>query len=675
LAACGGVEAASAEVYVAVDGNDRDSGTKSEPFRTLERARDAIREMKQSDANATGYTVWLRGGVHYRSETFELSAEDSGTEQARVIYRAYDGEHVRISGGKPIPRDGFRPVKEPSVLARLEAPVRSKVLQADLKSLGICDHDPASLGGAELFCNGKRMQVARWPNQAWALALRKEKDGRVYTFTFPDDDAPNAWADLEDVSLHGYWRYDYQDSHTKPQRFDIAGRTITLEKALGDSMSGDRRFYALNVLEELDRSGEWYLDRAKGILYFLPPADFAKGETTLSVLSKPFVAMRNAAYVTVRGLTFEAARSTALVIKGGEGNRVTGCVIRNVAGHAVSLSGGTDNGVEGCDIYDIGSGAVTMSGGDRATLTPARHFVVNCHIHHYARHGMSYEPAVSISGVGNRMAHNLIHDAPHAAVLYEGNDHVIEFNEIHDVVQQTSDAGVLYSGYNWTFRGNVVRHNFFHHIPHMPHGYTRVVYMDDAHCSTTTFGNVFYKTHESVWIGGGRDNVVENNMFIGCEKPVNMDNRGMYWAFLKPDGDIKETGMYEKLTAVPYDKPPWSTRYPKLARILDEHPRAPLGNTLERNVSVRSGWRDPEKACRQSADRNHINIPYMRIRDNYVTNEDPGFVDAAGMNFGLKDDAVVYKKIPGFQRIPFDKIGPYRDTTRASWPVKKVKRN
>jgi len=180
---------------------------------------------------------------------------------------------------------------------------------------------------------------------------------------------------------------------------------------------------------------------------------------------------------------------------------------------------------------------------------------------------------------------------------------------------------------------------------------------------------VFYKTHEAVWIGGGRDNVVENNLFIECDRPVSIDSRGLNWTFLNPGGDIKETGMYGKLTSVPYDEPPWSVRYPKLARILAEQPRAPLGNTLERNVSVRSGWRDPEKACRQSR-RKQVDTPYMRIRDNFVTDDDPGFVDAARMNFALKDDAVVYDKIPGFRRIPFEKIGPYRDPARASWPVR-----
>jgi len=170
-----------------------------------------------------------------------------------------------------------------------------------------------------------------------------------------------------------------------------------------------------------------------------------------------------------------------------------------------------------------------------------------------------------------------------------------------------------------------------------------------------------------VMIGGGRDNIVRNNIFIECEVPVYMDNRGLRWetrwGHFRPGGP-----MYKPLREFKHDQPPWSTRYPKLARILDEAPQAPLGNVLEQNVSVRSGWRDPEVECRKWFKR-HIDRRYMAIADNFVTNEDPGFVDAAKMNFQLTDDAIVYRKIPGFAKIPFDKIGPYQDAYRASWPV------
>ncbi len=175
--------------------------------------------------------------------------------------------------------------------------------------------------------------------------------------------------------------------------------------------------------------------------------------------------------------------------------------------------------------------------------------------------------------------------------------------------------------------------------------------------------NVFYRMLRPAFIGGGRDNRIENNLFIQCEFPVYLDNRGLRWDHFRPEGP-----MYEDLRRWPYRKPPWSTRYPALARILEEIPQAPLGNVLANNVSVKSSWRDPEEYCRATSEKN-IDRKYMEMAGNFITEEDPGFVDAAGENFQLREDSVVYRKVPGFQRIPFGKIGLYRDEFRASWPV------
>ena len=68
-------------------------------------------------------------------------------------------------------------------------------------------------------------------------------------------------------------------------------------------------------------------------------------------------------------------------------------------------------------------------------------------------------PAVSLQGVGNRATCNLIDNAPHQAISFGGNEHLIEFNEIHSVCFESNDAGAIYSGRDWTMRGTVIRNN------------------------------------------------------------------------------------------------------------------------------------------------------------------------------------------------------------------------
>jgi fumarate reductase flavoprotein subunit len=44
--------------------------------------------------------------------------------------------------------------------------------------------------------------------------------------------------------------------------------------------------------------------------------------------------------------------------------------------------------------------------------------------------------------------------------------------------------------------------------------------MDDCVSGTEVFGNVFYKVHWAMFIGGGRDHRVENNLFVDCDPAV-----------------------------------------------------------------------------------------------------------------------------------------------------------
>jgi len=109
------------------------------------------------------------------------------------------------------------------------------------------------------------------------------------------------------------------------------------------------------------------------------------------------------------------------------------------------------------------------------------------------------------------------------------------------VVLESSDAGVLYTGRDWTFRGNQVQHNFIHHIPHRPDLAPSGSTSTTAPSSTDIIGNVFYQMRNPTFIGGGRDNHVENNLFIECDTPLYLDSRGLRWDHFRPGGPMYET--------------------------------------------------------------------------------------------------------------------------------------
>jgi Right handed beta helix region len=654
-------------LFVALDGRDSWSGKLAAPnrqrtdgpFATLERARDEVRGIKaKGGLPPGGVTVEVRGGTYERERPFELTAADSGSATAPVVYRAAPGEEVRLIGGKVV--TGFRPVTDAAVLERLEPAARGKVLQADLRAQGVTEFGSVKGGGLELFFQDRPMTVARWPNEGFVrivdvtggdpVNVRGTKGDKIGKFTY-EGDRPTRWAGEKEVWLHGYWFWDWSDEREKVAAIDTTRREISLAPPYHSY--GYRKgqwYYAFNLLSELDQPGEWYLDREIGILYFWPPASITSGHPTVSVLST-LVTLHDTSYVTLRGMTLEAVRGTAVTITGGAHSQVVGCTMRDIGGWAVKVAGGEGHAVVGCDITATGEGGIALAGGDRKTLTPAGHLAENNHIHHYSRWNRMYQPAIALNGVGNRAVHNLIHDAPHEAIAFSGNDHVIELNEIHHVCEESNDAGAIYSGRDWTMRGTVIRHNYLHHIQGFEGRGCVGIYLDDMFCGTQITGNVFYQVTRAAFIGGGRDNVVENNIFVECKPALHVDARALGWA-----ADSVPSTMTERLRAMPYRDALWRTCYTKLVSVLDDEPAAPRGNRVAHNISQGGRWDEIEAKAR----------PLVTLEENLV-DQDVHFVDAARMNFQLRDDSPAYRM--GFQRIPFDKIGLYRDERRASWPV------
>ena len=654
-------------LFVASDGNDNWSGriaTPNEakndgPFATLEKARDEIRKLKQSgQMPSSGVTVEIGGGSYYLEKTFVLEEADSGDENAPIVYRARDGEEVRLSGGRVV--NNFKRVTDPAILKRLSPEAEGRILQADLKALGITDYGEVKGGGIELFFQDKPMVLSRWPKDDFVkivglvggdpVDVRGTKGDKTGKFMY-EGDRPKGWNDEKDVWVHGYWFWDWSDQRHKVESIDAEKRIISVVPPYhGYGYRMGQWFYYFNILAELDTPEEWYLDRETGILYFYPPEPTDHGNPTISLLNS-LVNMQNVSYVTLQGITFEAVRGNAISISNSKHNRVIGCTLRNLGSRAVVISGGVDNGVIGCDIYDTGDGGISISGGERKTLTPARHFAENNHIHHYGRWNRMYQPAISISGVGNRASHNLIHNAPHMAISFGGNDHIMEFNEIHSVCYESNDAGAIYSGRDWTMRGTIIRHNYLHHINGFEGRGCVGVYLDDMFCGTSIYGNLFYKVTMAAFIGGGRDCVVENNIFVDCEPALHIDARAMNWASYHVG-----TTMTDRLLEMPYKDQLWSSRYPELVNILDDEPAAPKGNIITRNISIGGKWDGIYKDARS----------YVTLKDNLI-DQDPGFVESPPKSFQLRDDSPAYKM--GFKPIPVEKIGLYKDDKRASWPV------
>ena len=104
------------------------------------------------------------------------------------------------------------------------------------------------------------------------------------------------------------------------------------------------------------------------------------------------------------------------------------------------------NGLLSCDIYNTGSGAVYLSGGDKVSLTPGNSYVENCRMTNYNRRNKFLWAAVSVNGCGNRVSHCEIHDSDWQGIYVSGNEHLFEYNYIHDVTLNSNDTSPWYIG-------------------------------------------------------------------------------------------------------------------------------------------------------------------------------------------------------------------------------------
>ncbi len=710
---------AARELHVAPNGSDTNPGTKREPLATIEAARDAIRDLKEARilGNA-GATVYLHKGTYRVSSTIEFDERDSGTHKTPIVYRSYGQDEVRIIGGVEVAPSRFGPVKDPDIRQRLLPDVRDHVLRLDLRALKIDDYGAIGPRGfrrpyrpapLEIFVNDQAMHIARWPNADEKLipigevidkgSVPRQGDfsnrGGVFKF---DTDRPKRWVQAKDIWLSGIFSSGFADDTVQVAQVDLEQKTIrTAQPTLYGFKTGRhwRAWYVLNLLEEIDQPGEYYVDAKAGTLYLYPPAGLKNAQIQISLLEEPIFALEGVSYLTFERLTVECSRGTAFYIERGAKNLIAGCTLRNLGIMGVQIGkgvtdfenyaifgtgqpvsrrlgswhehvwinndflseAGTGHTVLSCDIYNNGAGGVHINGGNRVTLEPGDNQIVNCELHHCNRLDRAYKAPVNLDGVRNRVAHCRIHDATNQAIYLQGNDQIIEYNEVYRTCLEVDDNAPLYTGMDPTQLGTQIRYNYWHDNGSQFGGNFSIIYFDSPGGQNATIhGNVFYRnpaTWGQIFISRGQFFEVENNIFIESPLAVWINETKTHAEWSKKC-DIRNMGERAALVEkIDFKSLPYSDRYPEYVNYGDEGWYSPMNNIIQRNVLYK---------C-----RGFVRGTGTRV-DNLLTDEDPGFVDLANGDFRLKPDAPVFSKIPGFKPVPFDRMGLYRDAYRTSLP-------
>lgn len=605
-------------LYVSPTGNDQASATIDQPVQSIAKAVSLARTLHEKLLPNTWVQIKLRGGVYRMKETIALDVRDS-----YLHISAFENEPVVLSGSVPI--------------AITKVSSSDGIEQVNLKEQGIVDYGnirrlgfgrPYGTAWGELFVNKKAYHLARYPNTGM-LPIKKVIDkgsiprnkdysnkGGIFKYS---DKRIDAWANEQDPWIAGYFMWGYADDFLPIDTIRVAEKTIQSKGATLYGFGAKekyRRWYGVNIKAELDTAFEYFVDHKSGDLFFKKHEPIR--ELELSLLETPFFNVQKAVMLTIKGIVFEQSRGIGITSAETSYFTIEDCIFQNLGGLGVSMGlgvrpfenfkeeekdvampslvgslqqhlytntlfdrkSGQHNVIRSSIFRYLGAGGVSMGGGDRLSLEPGNNRVENCVFHDNNRIEKSYRAAIHVSGSGNVIAHCEIFNTPSMAILMHGNNHVIEYNYLHDVVLEVNDQGAIYYGRDPSEQGIVVRYNVIENIP--DNYLTAAIYHDDGACGLTAYSNVFINAGQrNVLVGGGSNNIYFNNLFVGRKHAVFIDNRLASWLKgLTP----RDSGLFAKrLQAVHYQDSTYAMHYPGLVNYFNQLPQ-PKNNLFHRNV-------------------------------------------------------------------------------------------
>jgi hypothetical protein len=505
------------------------------------------------------------------------------------------GFNTVISGAQLI--SNWKLAQDSDLPRRTAAVARGKLWMSDVSSLKLSLNDSSYTYGfysainpifTDFFIGDSVQPVASWPNTTYGNIVRSSNIPTTDKNTFAVKDRNvNDWANEPNLQVFAYWFWDWADNTflIPSANIDTSNGVIRLP-GTGSSygIKNGQRLKIRNSLFELDSPGEWYLDRTTAKLYFWPSNNFSENDSELSV-STQLLQMNNVKNVLIHDFLLEKVRGDAVVVNTSDQVIINNVRIHFTGNRAVFLNKSTNSGMSNSVIEDTGQGGIWLDGGDRQTLTPANNFLKNSVLQRFNRFAKTYKPAVYMSGVGQCVLGNKISDAPHNAILFSGNDHTIANNEIFNVVNEASDMGAIYSGRDWTAQGTLIVGNYLHDIVSTdPTREVKGVYIDDQQSGVTVRGNIFARVQQPTFIGGGRSNVIEGNLYYKSEPAIYLDARGLNWQ--KTSTLDPNWGLLKNLNAVPYRGSIYSSRYPNLADILTDNLGSPKYNVAQNNLVI-----------------------------------------------------------------------------------------
>lgn len=455
------------DLYISVKGSDKNPGTKEKPLASFQKAQLLTRKINEA------VTVYVRGGTYYLSAPLLFTREDDRSPKTAVVYKAFPGEQVKVSGGKSLQ-------------------LTWESLSNGIKKAKVT----ADVAFDQLFVNGKQQRMARYPNYNPAV--------RFFGGASADAISPErvkSWKHPEGGFVHALHRHEWGGYHYEITGKDEEGKLALTGGFQNNRQSGmhDKFRFVENIFEELDTAGEWYFDKKDKTLYLYPEKteNITKALVVVPQLKSLFE-FRGTAALPVRNIRIEGMelshtlrtfmetkepllrsdwtiyRGGAVVMEGAENCVISKCFFNTVGGNAVFMSNyNRNNVVTACHIANAGASGVCFVGDPGAVRSPSfeyaqfvplkdmdrepgpktNNYPANCTVENTLMYGLgSVEKQVAGVEISMSMdikvSHNTIYDVPRAGInISEGTwgGHLIAYNDVYDTVLESGDHGAFNS--------------------------------------------------------------------------------------------------------------------------------------------------------------------------------------------------------------------------------------
>lgn len=668
------------KIYVAVDGNDENSGTIEAPIKSFSEIKERILEAKATMNEPKEIQIIMRGGEYRITSSLDLNNSFSGVDAEHpVTFMSYENEKVIFKGSISLSISDFRTCEtnelgfDEDSISNIKCLDLSKyeIEPTEAKAENLPGRYSSNAAYYDLYLNGYEQLIAQWPNGDYnysSFSLNEEStnsSGGVVAESFYADELENVsrWTQVSNAYACGYFGYNYRIENVPIQSIDTNTGLVTLGKATDFGVRNQvaRRWKIKNIAAELDSAGEWYIDKEDMMLYYYMPDNVSTNSLIeLSVMENPAIILRGTSNIKIEGLGFSQIRNHAILgyksgTKSIDGLEINGCDFTYISGCGINLSEIKWGSIRDQDystlvvsevknikitnnlFYSVGGGGIGVNSGNSDTLTSN-----NCEI---KNNYFTYPKAefggnlIGISGgVGITTSNNTAHNAPHKAYDFSGSYHEINNNEVSSVIRDTSDAGAFYSGRTVLNRDNILSYNYIKDLMPvsdvlLPHAKSSGIYFDDGYSAGNVENNIIANSSIGVSTSGNGSNI-KNNTIINSPVSVSMSlsnfAKNAYSIYFNEENQKTETAAL------------YNQRFPEIEeefeKLVELDYTGSVYNEVTGNLSVFSS--DPEINL-----QNEMKIGNT-FENNSVISNVSDFVDYENGDYRIKTGSAILSKNP-----------------------------